>query len=778
MKGEILQNINYLEGLYAYGSGENDQLYPLLENVEEGQEFYESKIPRKIPLKFLSQTETIKSIKCGQFATFILTNEGNVYSFGCADKGALGHEESYSAKIIPLKFKAIGISGGDSHGIAYNKENLAFWGQFKSKEKYIGNPYYTPTYFTKIHINGDFYKKVISGTNHVIILSEQKNVYTFGCNDFGQIGVAPRKVFHHFQINMLYENNVEDIFTGDDHSFLLKYENGQKILKAWGNNRNGQLGIGSFPKNIDDNFSIYIPTKVVFPGCPNISVKQVDGGNETSICLTDDNRVFVWGLNDFSQLGLKIKDSNIPSPREINFFNPYVNPNNKVDEIYASYEFFYAKNSLTNKIYSWGMGQNYTLGTKNESDLDSPHLINHLFFKNLYVNEISLGNAHVVVYLTEKKEMQLRTSMSQSKSKEKNKIQNSQTNSNKARKRKTDDISSHIEEKKEDFSVKVRIKEEFITLDDPDQPKSSIKKIKKNNNINKFIEEEKEKIKEIENEINSEIKFDSNDKNSKKGAKTSSYKSNKSPSIKSKNSQEKSKSKKKSYPKIEPKAKKVEKEEEPKSTLKNNKKKSYPKKGKKEYEDEYEVKKEEENSKKKNKSKSKSKQTYPKEEYNEEKRIKEKSSSKSNKKKSGQKLDSYEKSLEKKENNKNRYKSTKKVSSSLKEKGEEKSKDKQKKSSKSKNTRMNNYEDNDKESHYKEISKKNNKKSKKENKKDEEESDNDENYENNKKYSYPKKNSSPEKVESRKAKSKGSKSKEKSQKKKVKSKENYPKKKK
>ena len=764
MKGEILQNINYLEGLYAYGSGENDQLYPLLENVEEGKEFYESKIPRKIPLRFLSQTETIKSIKCGQFSTFILTNEGNVYSFGCADKGALGHEDSYSAKIVPLKFKAIGISGGDSHGIAYNEENLAFWGQFKSSEKYIGNPCYSPSYFNKSHINGESYKKVISGTNHVIILSEQKNVYTFGCNDFGQIGVAPKRVFHHFQINKLYEKNVEDIFTGDDHSFLTKYENGEKILKAWGNNRNGQLGIGSFPKNPNDNFSIYIPTKVVFPGNPNISVKKVEGGNETSICLTDDNRVFVWGLNDFSQLGLKIKDKNIPSPREIIFFNPYINPNNKIDEIYASYEFFYAKNNLTNKIYSWGMGASYILGTKKENDLDSPNLINHLFFKNLYVKDISLGNAHVVVYLTEKTEMQIKASMSESTIEEKEKEEISKTNYNKAKKRKNDGSSSDKKENEEDFSVKVKIQEEYITLDNPDQPKSSAKKIitrekiivkeQINNNINRIIEQEKDKVKEIENEINSEIFLDSN-KNSKK--------SNKSPNKMSKNQ---SKKKIQSYPKKESKTKKTEKEEV-KSPLKSNRKKSSPKKDHKENEDQ-------ENSKKKNQSKSK-KKIYPKDDYFEEEKIKEKTPSKSNKKKSGQKLEKDEKNSEskEKESSKNKSRSTKKISTS-KEKMEEKIKDKEDKNKQRKSSRNKNAKnrDDEKESEKKEITKKN-KNSKKETKKDlKEESDNDENSENNsskRKYSYPKKNRTPEKVESRKAKTKNPKSKEKSQKKSTKS---------
>ena len=144
MYDDLLQNINYIEGLYLYGSGEMDQLSPLKENSKEGKEVFESSIPRKIPLHFISKKETIKLIKCGAMSTFILSTEGNVYSFGCSDNGALGHEESISAKIVPLKFKAIGISGGDCHGIAYNRENLAFWGQFRNKNGKIGKAYIEP----------------------------------------------------------------------------------------------------------------------------------------------------------------------------------------------------------------------------------------------------------------------------------------------------------------------------------------------------------------------------------------------------------------------------------------------------------------------------------------------------------------------------------------------------------------------------------------------------------------------------------------------------------
>ncbi len=116
-----LNNANTeIEGLYLYGSGEMDQLSPIKED-EKNQDIFDTKIPLKIPLHFISPQEKIKLIKCDQMFTMILSTEGNVYTFGCADNGGIGHEDSVAAQRVNINFKPIGISGGDCHGLAYNE---------------------------------------------------------------------------------------------------------------------------------------------------------------------------------------------------------------------------------------------------------------------------------------------------------------------------------------------------------------------------------------------------------------------------------------------------------------------------------------------------------------------------------------------------------------------------------------------------------------------------------------------------------------------------------
>ena len=461
-----------IEGLYLYGSGEMDQLSPLKEE-EKYADLYDSKIPLKINLHFISPQEKIKQLKCGQMFTMILSTEGNVYTFGCADNGGIGHEDSVPAKRVNINFKPIGISGGDCHGLAYNENNLAFWGQFRNSQGGMGEPCLNIKYYNITDIQNEHFKKVISGTNHVLILTEEKNIFSFGNKEFGQRGIDPKTNINHLAINKINEYNIENIFTGDEHSFLIKYERNIQIVKSWGLNNKGQLGIGtsSLDKNADIN--VFIPTKVEFP--ENLKIKKIDGGSGTSICLTDDNRVFIWGGNDDNLLGLNDNDMIINTPKELIFFNRYSNPGNEINEIIATYQSFYARNKNNNKVYSWGSGDSYILGNKKEKAEKKPYLIDSNFYKNMRVTDLDMGCAHVAVVLT--KDERLFKFTNESNKKEVIPIPINDIN-NKPIKRKNDNLpyeNEHNFNKIEDNYSSLKkngIREEYISLNKIDWPKS------------------------------------------------------------------------------------------------------------------------------------------------------------------------------------------------------------------------------------------------------------------------------------------------------------------
>jgi len=459
------------EGLYIYGSGEMDQLSPIKED-EKNSEIYDTKIPLKIPLHFNSLKEKISKIKCGQMFTMILTTEGNIYTFGCADNGGIGHEDSISAKRVEIDFKAIDISGGDCHGIAYNENKLAFWGQFRNSQGGMGEPYLTIKYYDINDINNEHYKKVISGTNHVIILTKEKNIYSFGNKEFGQRGINPKENIDHMRINKIKEENIENIFTGDEHSFLLKKEKGKKIVKSWGLNSKGQLGIGKSALDGEEYINIYNPTKIILD--ENIVIKKISGGNANSICITEDNGIFIWGANDDNLLGLNTEEEIINKPREIKFFNKEINPENEVNEIISAYQSFYARNTLNNKIYSWGTGDSFILGNKKEKSEKNPYLIDNKFYNYMKVSQLSMGCSHIAVLLIKDDNINKINNIKKEEKKEENVI--------KARKRKSEyekenesENNIEINNNKDTFekvkAINYKIREEYITLNIRDKPK-------------------------------------------------------------------------------------------------------------------------------------------------------------------------------------------------------------------------------------------------------------------------------------------------------------------
>ena len=390
------------EGIYVYGSGECDQLGNIKD--KQGEYILESKIPLYLPIEGITEIEKIYKISCGGMHTLLLTSQGNIYSWGCGDGGTLGRDgtDNIPTKVninIPIE----GISAGDCHSIAYNDKlnKLFFWGTFRNSQGEIGDHINTPMEINLNLIKNEYIVKVLSGNNHVVILTEQGHVYAFGNKEFGQTGIDISKIDknrnienEHLIPNKIKGDNIIDIYTGGNHSFLIQNDR-RKIFKSWGCNLFGQLGIN----NTENQFE---PQEVIFPE-ENIEIISCTGGDFHSLALTSNYHIYSWGKNDESQCGLPVVDetnaegqvlmSCILKPTRIN-----INENDirEIDS-YGNYNF--AFNPENGKAYSWGFGASYVLGNKKEKNEATPFEINQAFFNNMRFKNICLGNQHVCLEL-------------------------------------------------------------------------------------------------------------------------------------------------------------------------------------------------------------------------------------------------------------------------------------------------------------------------------------------------------------------------------------------
>lgn len=67
----------------------------------------------------------------------------------------------------------------------------------------------------------------------------------------------------------------------------------------------------------------------------------------------------------------------------------------------AAGHFSYSLVEGTNEVYSWGMGDNYVLGNRNDRNEHKPYLVDSRMFENNKVLQIACGSNHIVVLTQE-----------------------------------------------------------------------------------------------------------------------------------------------------------------------------------------------------------------------------------------------------------------------------------------------------------------------------------------------------------------------------------------
>lgn len=218
-------------------------------------------------------------------------------------------KESYPG-LVPLDLPVDLISAGDSHSVACNSRlgTVFLWGVYRNT---IGGNMCTalrkPTRWGESMFSKKKIKKVISGCNHSLVLAEER-VYAWGDPDtcvLGRMPLARRKFTQGLYIEALSNKHVLDVYTGGYHSFikqkvkLPKKDSKEKkeieTIMAWGLNNYGQLGIGS----TENSYKAQEISRL-----RGVEVKDIQGGEDFTVFLTNSGEIFACGRCDDGQCGL------------------------------------------------------------------------------------------------------------------------------------------------------------------------------------------------------------------------------------------------------------------------------------------------------------------------------------------------------------------------------------------------------------------------------------------------------------------------------------------
>ena len=399
----------------TFGSGDCGQL---AHGTEEDEDLM-VRFPRVV---YSLRDKKVCGIACGGLHNAVVTEQGQVFTWGCADDGSLGRvgDENHPLLVDGLRDEVIiSVACGDGQTIAVSAKGEVWgWGAYKDKE---GKKWFNPSATAPNPIK-DIKKQqdvplLIQGLSKVVEIacgsafnlarSRDGALYSWGLGESGELGrtVPPLKkgvgedayydvesiLKHHLTPGHMYKKNtsvsaleimqdVKTIGCGAYHSLVVGIYG---TVWVCGLNNYSQLGIGGIESR--DSLVPLILDEVV------ISVK---GGVHHSLILTSKGKIYTFGRGDSGQLGIPGMDSaaGACSDKPV---EPIIPEDVVVVEIACggNHNLAITKN---NEVYSWGYGDMLALGHGEEKDEPLPKKLNFTKAKvnNIKVTQVAGGGQH------------------------------------------------------------------------------------------------------------------------------------------------------------------------------------------------------------------------------------------------------------------------------------------------------------------------------------------------------------------------------------------------
>uniref|UniRef100_A0A8C5PTZ4 HECT and RLD domain containing E3 ubiquitin protein ligase 4 n=1 Tax=Leptobrachium leishanense TaxID=445787 RepID=A0A8C5PTZ4_9ANUR len=308
------------------------------------------------------QNKNVRDVGCGSRHTVFVLDDGTVYSCGCNDLGQLGHDRGRKKpeQVGALDAQNIvAVSCGEAHTLALNDKGQVFsWGLatdgqigLSGVEEYIRVPRNIKS-LSEVQI-----VQVACGHHHSLALSKESEVYAWGQNRYGQLGlghelkneVSPKP------IKSLSGIPFSQVAVGGAHSFALTMSG---AIFGWGRNKFGQLGL-------NDETDRFAPA--LLKSLRSQKIVHICCGEDHTAALTKEGGVFTFGAGGYGQLGH-------------NSTNHEINPRKVFELMGTCVQIILCKHTMafvpsSGRVYSFGLGGNGQLGTGSTCNRKSPFTV-------------------------------------------------------------------------------------------------------------------------------------------------------------------------------------------------------------------------------------------------------------------------------------------------------------------------------------------------------------------------------------------------------------------
>eukprot|EP00106_Octopus_bimaculoides_P003264 XP_014770706.1 PREDICTED: uncharacterized protein LOC106869467 [Octopus bimaculoides] len=300
------------QGVYSWGSSKYGQV---------GVGAYHHYYTRPMLVESLS-SECCVSLVCGQYHSVALTNDGKVFTWGWGVHGQLGHGDAENQSVPKLisclptakEIRTIQLAAGYAHTMVLSQQGdvysfgCGYFGQLglgqrqkKSVPSHITLPekisYIAANFFSSVAVTQDSSVYCWGIHPNIIRYAAQMSRRAPGqeaADGFGDDYLSPLLVD---TSNVL--GKIVQVSCGSYHFVLLTSDG---VVYTWGRNTDGQLGFVSYQ-------NISFPTQVT--AISDVHISHVYSGSDFNVALNSDGEVWGWGRNDTGQLLHLIKEKGV-----------------------------------------------------------------------------------------------------------------------------------------------------------------------------------------------------------------------------------------------------------------------------------------------------------------------------------------------------------------------------------------------------------------------------------------------------------------------------------
>ncbi|KAI1357943.1 regulator of chromosome condensation 1/beta-lactamase-inhibitor protein II [Xylaria arbuscula] len=421
--------------IFVFGEGSSGEL-GLGSKKHEGKKPIDVKRPR-INHNLDAEKVGIVDIACGGMHVVALTKDNRVLTWGVNDDKALGRDTTWSGGVRDVDAEESDDEDEDDTGVNPNEstptqiengeldesdiickvvasDSASFllttdgfvfgWGTFRGADGIIGfakdirvQP--TPMLIAPLQDITD----IACGANHVVALDVHGKVWTWGSGGQFQLGRkpltrhgGPTATLQPEPCGMFGKRHYAvSIAAGSYHSF---YIDNQQRVWSWGLNNYSQTG--QYDDTGKDDAMILQPKLV--QSLDELDIDMIAGGEHHTVARTKDGKLLTWGRVDGHQVGqptsLFNEDNAMfdENKRPRILLKPTAVPDINAKFVTAGVDTSFAIDTA-GKVYSWGFSANYQTGQGTTDDIEVPTVIDNTAIRGREIVWAGAGGQFSVV---------------------------------------------------------------------------------------------------------------------------------------------------------------------------------------------------------------------------------------------------------------------------------------------------------------------------------------------------------------------------------------------